>query len=76
MVIVDALIRIARQRFPDRELINATELAQILECEPKVVQNWIRRSTPDRRPPRIKLGGEFRFPIEEVLRWVIEAQAR
>ena len=76
MVILEALLRIARERFPDRQLIGVEELAAIFECEPKIVQNWLRRSTPDRRPPRIKLGNQFRFPRDEVVRWVIETQSR
>ena len=76
MVILDALLRIARERFPDKQLIGTSELAEIFECDIKVVQNWLRRSTPDRRPPRIKLGHEFRFPRDEVVRWVIETQSR
>jgi hypothetical protein len=72
----DALLAGAERLFPNREVLTKEELAQVLECDPKVIYNWVKRSDPAKRPPRLILGNDIKFPKREFLKWVVENQAR
>jgi len=73
---LEALISMADRLFPDKELLSKEEIAQILGCQPKVVAHWSKRNQADKRPPRLILGSEIRFPKREMMRWVVESQGR
>jgi hypothetical protein len=73
---LEALIEMAERLFPDKPLLTKEEVAQILCCEPKVVAHWSKRNDADKRPPRLILGSEIRFPKREMMRWVVENQGR
>ena len=75
-MLLEALLRIAQQKFPEKELLTKDELALVLECDPKIIYNWARRPLTEKRPPGLKLGGETRFPKAEFIRWVVETQSR
>jgi hypothetical protein len=73
---LEALIQIAEKIFPEKELLTKEEVAKILNCDAKIVQNWVKRTDPARRPPRLILGTDIRFPKRELMRWVVENQGR
>jgi excisionase family DNA binding protein len=61
------------------ELLSTKTLAEILDCSPKTVQNWIYKSrkTPCSDPlPYYRLGGLIRFKLSEVLRWIERRRVR
>ena len=72
---LQALVDFADRTFPNKEILTLMELAQILDCEPHVIQNWVKRSDSSKRPPRLILGNSLKFPKREVLRWVVETQS-
>lgn len=72
----ETLLELADRLFPDRPLLTKEEVAQILGCNPKVVAHWVKRNQADKRPPRLILGSEIRFPKREMMRWVVESQGR
>ena len=73
---VEALMAIADRLFPNKEIMTKEELAQVLECDPKVIYYWIKRSDPTKRPPRLILGSEIKFSKREFMRWVVKEQGR
>ena len=61
------------------ELLSTKKLAQVLECSPKTVQDWLykARKRPCTDPlPYYRLGGLVRFKLSEVLRWVDRRRVR
>lgn len=70
----ETLLEGAEQAFPKKTLLTIDEIAQFLDCEPDVVYNWTRRSDPARRPPKIIVGKEVRFPKKDFFRWLANDQ--
>jgi excisionase family DNA binding protein len=61
------------------ELLSTRSLAEVLDCSPKTVQDWIYkdRKKPGADPlPYYRLGGLVRFRLSEVLRWVERRRVR
>ena len=62
--------------FPEKALLTAEDISKALECEVQTIHNWSKRSNPKRRPPRIIVGKEVRFPKKHFLLWFAEEQLR
>ena len=60
--------------FPGKIFLTLEDVANLLSCSPKVIYNWTKRSNPIRRPPRLLVGKELRFPKREFVRWLSEEQ--
>ena len=73
---LEALLAVADHLFPHREMLSKEDIAKILECDPKVISHWVKRTDPAKRPPRLLLGSDHRFPKREMMRWVVENQGR
>ena len=61
------------------ELLSIKKLAQVLDCSPRTVQDWLYkdRKRPSSDPlPYYKLGGLVRFRITEVMTWVQRRRVR
>jgi hypothetical protein len=61
------------------DLLFTRKLAEILDCSPKTVQDWIYkdRKRPGNDPlPYYRLGGLVRFRLSEVLSWVGRRRVR
>ena len=61
------------------ELLSTRKVAEILDCSPKTVQDWMYKSrkTPCSDPlPYYRVGGLVRFKLSEVLRWVERRRVR
>ena len=61
------------------ELLSIKNLAQLLDCSPKTVQDWLYkdRKNPSTDPlPYYRVGGLVRFKLKEVLAWVERRRVR
>jgi excisionase family DNA binding protein len=61
------------------ELLSTRKVAEILDCSPKTVQDWMykNRKTPCSDPlPYYRVGGLVRFKLSEVLGWVERRRVR
>ena len=61
------------------ELVSIKRLAQILDCSPKTVRDWMykdRRSRSTDPLPYYRLGGLVRFRLDDVMGWVDRRRVR
>jgi excisionase family DNA binding protein len=61
------------------ELLSIRKLAQVLDCSPKTVRDWLyknRRKSSSDPLPYYKLGGLVRFKLKEVMAWVERRRVR
>jgi excisionase family DNA binding protein len=61
------------------ELLSIRKLAQILDCSPKTVRDWLYkdRKRPNTDPlPYYRLGGLVRFRLREVMSWIERRRVR
>ena len=59
---------IAQQTSPARELMNATEAAEMLGIHPKSVTKYVKSEGL----PGIKVGGHYRFRRADIIAWLEE----
>ncbi len=71
----DSFIEYADQMFPKKAVLTMEEVAQFLDCEISIIVNWVKRSDPRKRPPKLIVGKEVRFPKREFMRWLVQEQA-
>lgn len=62
------------RQFAQEAFLTLDEVAKFLKCSEQVIYNWTRRSDPKRRPPRLIVGKEIRFPKREFAKWLAEVQ--
>lgn len=70
----ETLIEDAERNFPQKSVLTIEDIAKFLDCDPKIVYNWIRRSDPKRRPPKIIVGKQIRFPKRDFFKWLAVEQ--
>lgn len=61
------------------ELLSIRRLAQVLDCSPKTVRDWLYRNRkhPSLDPlPYYRLGGLVRFRLNEVIAWIERRRVR
>jgi NADPH-dependent ferric siderophore reductase len=68
------LLEEAEEQFPKKSVLTMEDIASYLECDPKIIYNWTRRSDPSRRPPKIIVGKQLRFPKRDFFRWLAAEQ--
>lgn len=61
--------------FKGKPFLTVEDVTSLLSCEDTTIQNWCKRSDPQRRPPRIFIGKEVRFPKRDFLRWLASEAA-
>lgn len=66
----ETLLNDAGPLLQNKAFLTIDDVAQLLNCEKKVVYNWTKRADPARRPPKFAVGKSFRFPKTELLRWL------
>ncbi len=71
----EELIQAANEMFPSKRLLTLEDVTQFLECEAEVIHNWIKRADPKKRPPRLRVGQESRFPKKQFIEWIVKEQA-
>jgi predicted DNA-binding transcriptional regulator AlpA len=70
----DQWIEEVSRTIPEKAFLSMNDVCELLACSPTVIYNWVKRADPKRRPPRIVIGREVRFPKGEFLRWLAEEQ--
>ena len=70
----EALLEDLEKAFPGKSLLTVSDICQFLGCSQKVVYNWMKRSDPGRRPPRLKVGQEIKFPRLAFVQWLAKEQ--
>ncbi len=61
------------------ELLSIRRVAQLLDCSPKTVRDWLYkdRKHPSSDPlPYYRLGGLVRFKLQEVAAWIERRRVR
>lgn len=71
---MDTLLEDAERMFPQKSVLTVDEIAKFLECDPVTIYNWVRRSDRARRPPKIMVGKEIRFPKRDFFKWLAHEQ--
>lgn len=62
------------QMFPKKAYLTVEDIMTLLECSSNVIYNWTKRSDRNKRPPRIFVGTEIRFPKRKFLVWLENEQ--
>ena len=60
--------------FKGKLFLTVEDIMGLLGCDEKTIYNWTKRSNPNRRPPRIIVGKELRFPKKPFLKWLVDDQ--
>lgn len=61
------------------ELVSIRRLAQVLDCSPKTVRDWMykNRRAPTSDPlPYYRVGGLVRFRLNEIMAWIDRRRIR
>ena len=66
----ESLMQEVDQLYASHAFLTTDEVATFLKCSEKVIYNWNKRSDPKRRPPRLMVGKEVRFPKKDFIRWL------
>lgn len=64
-------------KFHEKNWLTTKDLAQAFECDEKSICAWIKttlKREEGKRPPKFKLGREYRFPKKEFLAWLADYQ--
>lgn len=64
-------------KFSEKNWLTTKDLAQAFECDEKSIGAWIKTALKleeGKRPPKFKLGLEYRFPKKEFLVWLANHQ--
>lgn len=72
----ETLIKDMEALLKDKPLLTIEDIAAVCGCTKTVVYNWTRRSEVSRRPPRILIGRQVRFPRTDFFLWLIREQER
>ena len=62
--------------FPDKSFLSIKDVAKFLEIKDRAVYQMTRRVNPRRRPPRISIGSEIRFPKKLFIMWLIDSELK
>ena len=61
------------------ELLSIRKLAQLLDCSPKTVRDWLYKNRKQQSVdplPYYRLGGLVRFRLNEVMAWIDRRRVR
>lgn len=70
----EGMLQIFDELFPKKAFLTVEDVMSVLQCGDHVVYNWSKRSDPRKRPPRIIVGKEIRFPKKEFAKWLAVEQ--
>lgn len=71
---VQELVLTFEEIFPKKPFLTIDDITGVLQCQEQVVYNWSKRADPKKRPPRILVGKEVRFPRREFAMWLATEQ--
>ncbi|MGK5084893.1 helix-turn-helix domain-containing protein [Bdellovibrionota bacterium FG-1] len=60
------------QTYPDKAFLTIQEVAELMRCSPEIVYNWTKRADAARRPPKLSVGKEIRFPKVPFAHWLAQ----
>lgn len=60
--------------FKGKTLLTMDDIKNFLGCDEKTIINWTKRSDPKKRPPRMYIGNDVRFPRRPFLSWLFADQ--
>jgi len=69
---LESLMQEVEQLFPSNAFLTVEEVTKLLKCSENVIYNWNKRPNPKRRPPRLMVGKQVRFPKKEFVRWLAD----
>jgi predicted DNA-binding transcriptional regulator AlpA len=69
-----ALFSEMNELYKEKLFLTMEDVTSLLSCSKTVVYNWAKRMDPKKRPPRIIVGKEVRFPKREFLKWLMDEQ--
>lgn len=70
----EPLMEAAEAAFPRKAFLTIDDVCEFLACSRPIVYNWIKRSDPSKRPPRLLIGNEPRFPKRPFIEWLAKEQ--
>ena len=70
----ESMVSNLEQLFGDKLLLTIPDICLALGCAETVVYNWMKRADPVRRPPKIRIGTELKFPRGTFVRWLAKEQ--
>lgn len=76
MVAMSSFQRSLDESLPKKSFLSIADICESLTCEESVVYNWNKRSDPARRPRRVKVGKEVRYPRTEFIVFLVKEQGR
>jgi predicted DNA-binding transcriptional regulator AlpA len=62
-------------QFHGKIFLTMQDVVGLLGCSEGTVYNWVRRRNHKRRPPRVVVGREVRFPTKAFLNWLLTVQS-
>jgi predicted DNA-binding transcriptional regulator AlpA len=72
---IESIMEEVNVMFAGKAFLRTEDVMKLLECSEQVVYNWIKRHDARKRPPRIVVGKEIRFPKREFVKWLAEEQS-
>ena len=72
----EQLIEELERSFPSKSFLTVDEICTALDCDKQTIYNWSKRQNPKRRPPRIIVGKDVRFPRRPFVLWFAQEQGR
>lgn len=73
----ETIQNIIETKFSEKNWLTSEDLAQVFECDKKSINTWIKSTfklDEGKRPPKFKLGKEYRFPKNEFITWLVAHQ--
>lgn len=71
----ETLLKEMEELFRGKLFLTVEDITALLSCDAHTVYNWTKRADPQRRPPRIFVGRELRFPRKPFLHWLVSEQS-
>ncbi len=62
------------QALGGKVFLSVNDICDLLGCSERVVYNWMKRADPARRPPKLKIGHEIKFPRGAFIQWLLKEQ--
>jgi len=70
----ESVVSSLEELFQGKSLLTIKDICLGLGCAETVVYNWMKRADATRRPPKLRVGQELRFPRTPFVRWLAKEQ--
>ena len=68
----NSFIEEAEEIYKGKMFLSMDDVTGLLRCDQSVIYNWTRRQNVKKRPPRINVGKEIRFPKLDFFEWLVQ----